>query len=1067
MKKKLATQKQSPYRKRNRIALLILILLISEFAQATDLTYSLYNSEAAIEREKTAVDQQQQRAIKGKVLDDTNLEIPGANIQIKGTQQGVITDLDGNFSIPVERDQTVTLVVSFIGFTTQEIKAAPGKAVVITLRSDAKQLEEVVVTGYGTFKKSAYAGSASVVKTAAMKDVPAVSFTDLLQGAAPGVQISSASGQPGASTSLNIRGMGSFNASNSPLYVIDGIAVRSGEINTLSSSAGLDIMATINSSDIESITIIKDAAAASLYGSRAANGVVVITTKKGTSGSGKPIISLKADRGYSDFAMPYRPVMGGEERRNTIYDGLSSAKYRSLKAANDKLASELQRPDSELREGAKAYADGAIDKYAPVPAGGYVDWDDILFRKGSHQTYEASLSGNTDKLRYYTSMAYLKQDGIAFNSGLERISTRLNVDYQASKKLSIGSNILLATVNQNVYQEGTSYTSPFYSSRNAVVPSDPVYNEDGSWNREFIRNADRNPLLSMTYDYQREHVTRSFNTIYAQYEFIKNLKFKSTLSYDFTLTKGRDWNDPRTSNGDDINGGMLKKYNEYTKLVWNNALSYQTTWQKHHHLDALVGYETDDTYSDNLSGYATNFATSNKQEIGNGMKTESVGGSSDRTRMISYLSRLNYDYKNRYYAGTSYRVDGSSRLAAAHRWGSFWSLSGAWRAIEEPFMEQTKAWLSDLKLRTSYGVNGTLPSNYYGYMGLSKLTDGYMEQPGIIQSQLKNEKLSWETNYNVNIGLDFGLWHRVNFSLEYYTRTTKNLLMDRPISMTTGFGSYLMNIGEVKNQGVEVEVRSTNFDTPNFGWNTVFNLGHNKNKIVTLDGMQTEIISGSQIHKVGYSYRTFYLIEFAGINPQTGAPQFYLNTTDENGNYNKEITESADKAVAIPMKHAEPNITGGLTNSLRYRWVDLNFTFSYQFGGYSYDNWAQKTEHGGNDLRANIPTYYRDRWREPGDQSRYELFIEKPNVAMSAYNNSRRLHKSDFIRLKNMTLGVTIPKSFTRKAGINNLRLYLSSNNFWTWARYDYYDPEAVHNGTASWGTPPLKSVTLGVNLNF
>ena len=1033
------------------------------------LTYTIHNGVVAIRRTITSGTtdvSQQQKVIKGKVVDNTGAEIPGANVLIKGTQKGAITDLDGNFILSVSDDKPVTLVISFVGYAKQETKATPGKAIQVTLEDDSEALEEVVVTGYGTFKKSAYAGSASVVKTANVKDVPAVSFTDLLQGAAPGVQISSSSGQPGASSSLNIRGMGSFNASNSPLYVIDGVPVRSGSINSMSSDAGLDIMSTINSSDIESITVIKDAAAASLYGSRAANGVVVITTKKGTSGS-KPIVSLKADWGFSDFAMEYRPVMGGEERRTTIYGGLTSGKYKTLKTANDKLAADKQRSEAELMADALKYADDEIDKYAPVPVGGYVDWDDVLFKKGSHQTYEASLSGGGDKFKYYTSLSYLKQEGITLNSGLERINGRINADYQATKRLSLGANILFAKVTQDVYSEGTSYTSPFYSSRSAVVPSDPIYNEDGSWNRDFIRNDDRNPLLAMTYDYQKEYVTRAFNTLYAQYELIKNLKFKSTLSYDYTITKGKDWSDPRTSNGDDINGGMSKKFYEYTKLVWANALSYQVDIKEDHHLDALLGYEIDDTYRDYLSGYATNFATYNKNEISNGMKTESVGGNYTRTRLVSYLSRLNYDYKHKYYLGASYRLDGSSRLASDNRWGSFWSVSGAWRTIEESFMEPVKDWFTDLRLRASYGVNGTLPSDYYGYMGLSGLTNGYMEQPGIIQSQIENKDLSWETNYNFNLGLDFGFWDRLNFSLEYYTRTTKNLLMDCPISMTTGFGSYLMNIGKVKNQGVELEIRSTNFQTKDFSWNTNFTIGHNKNKIVVLDGDQTEIISGSQIHKVGKSYRTFYLIEFAGINPENGSPQFYTNEKDANGKYIKEVTEDVKSANPIPMKHAEPTLTGGLSNTLSYKWFDLNFMFSYQFGGYSYDNWAQKTEHGGNDLEANIPTYYRNSWKQPGDITNYELFIEKPAVAMNSYATSRRLHSSDFIRLKNLTFGVTVPKSFTNKAGINNLRFFVSANNLWTWARYDYYDPEAVSAGSAIWGTPPLKTVTFGLNMNF
>ena len=1026
--------------------------VLDKCLKGSGLTYTVHDGVIAIKPvskvEEMAAPQQKTK-LNGTVVDETGEAIIGANVIVKGTTNGCTTDLDGHFTLDVDH-LPVTLMVSYIGYTRQEIKVTSAKTIKVEMTPDNNLMDEVVITGYGTFKKSAYAGSAASVKGETLKDVPAISFKDLLQGNAPGVQFTSSSGQPGASSSLRIRGMGSFNASNSPLYVIDGVPMRSGTINTMSSDAGLDIMSTINSSDIESVTVIKDAAAASLYGSRAANGVVLITTKKGKAG--KPSISLKADWGSSDFAMDYRPIMGGEERRQYIYDGLVAGQIKKGKSEAD----------------AMAYADGEIDDYAPVPWCGYTDWDDVLFKKGNHQSYEASLSGGTDRFKYYSSLSYLKQDGIAINSGLERISGRLNVDFQATSKLKLGANVLFATVNQDVYSEGTSYSSPFYTSRNAVVPSDPIYNEDGSWNRDLIRIGDRNPLLSATYDYQREYVTRTFNTIYGEYEFIKDLKFKSTFSYDYVITKGKDWSDPRTSNGDDINGGMSKKYYEYNKMVWANQVSYKTSIARDHHIDALVGYEIDDQYRDYLSGYATNFATHDKNQISNGMKTESVGGNDTRTRMVSYLTRLNYDYKNKYYLGGSFRTDGSSRFQRDNRWGSFWSISGAWRIIEEKFMSPTKDWLTDLKIRASYGVNGTLPSDYFGYMGLSSLTNGYLEQPGIIQSQLRNDDLQWETNYNLNLGLDFALWNRINVTLEYYTRTTKNLLMDRPISMTTGFSSYLMNIGEVKNKGVELEISSTNIQTKDFSWNTTFNISHNKNKIVTLDGMQTEIKSGSQIRKVGKSYRTFYMIEFAGINPETGAPQFYTNDVDENGNYIKDITEEINKAHAIVLdKHAEPNAIGGLSNTLRYKWFDLNFMFSYQFGGYSYDNWAQKTEHGGNDLEANIPSYYKDSWKKPGDITKYELFYEKPSVAMNKVTTTRRLHSTDFIRLKTLTFGFTVPKDWTRKIGIENVRLYASANNLWTWAAYDYYDPEAVSGGTAIWGTPPLKTVTFGINVNF
>ena len=988
----------------------------------------------------------QKFTVQGKITDSDGLPIIGAYIVEKGTKNGTSSDMDGRFTLEVS--ENALLNITFIGYKTLEIRASQNMS--IELVEDSELIEEVVVTGYGTFKKSAFAGSASNLKSNKIADVPSVSFQDMLQGNAPGVQFSQASGQPGSSTSISIRGMGSFNASNTPLYVIDGVPVQSGTINTMSSDAGLDIMSTINTSDIENITIIKDAAAASLYGSRAANGVVLITTKQGKEGKAK--VSFKADWGFSDFAMEYRPVMSGEQRREYIYNGLKAGALR----------------DGDSEADATAYADEEIDAYAPVPWCGYVNWDDILFRKGNHQTYEASIAGGTDRFKYYSSLSYLKQKGIALNSGLERISGRINVDYQATDKLKIGGNMMFSTVNQDVHGEGTSYTSPFYSSRNCVVPSDAVYNEDGSWNRDFIRNSDRNPLLSATYDYQREYVTRSFNTIYGQYEFIKDLTFKTTLSYDYTITKGKDWSDPRTSNGDDDNGYMTTRFYEYKKMVWANQLNYKFNIKEDHHFDVLAGYEIDDYSRDYLSGSASNFATADKNAVSNGMTTQGVSGSNVGTRMVSYLSRLNYDYKNRYYFGASYRMDGSSRLHEDSRWGSFWSVSGAWCIGREPFMERTKDWLTDLKLRASYGVNGTLPSDYYGYFGLSSLTNGYLEEPGISLSQIENKNLEWETNYNLNIGLDFGLWNCITGTVEYYTRTTKNLLMDMPISMTTGFSSYLMNIGQVRNSGIEVEINSTNFQTKNFTWNTSFNISHNKNEIVVLDGMQTEIASGSQIRMVGKPYRTFYLIEFAGINPETGAPQFYTNEKGDDGKYIKNITENPSEANYIATaQHAEPAVIGGLSNTLRYKWFDLNFMFSYQFGGYSYDNWAQKTEHGGDDLEANIPTYYKDSWKKPGDITKYEFFYESPDVPMSDYRTTRRLHSSDFIRLKTLTFGFTLPKNWLRKAGVDNVRIYASANNLWTWAAHDYYDPEAVSAGTAIWGTPPLKTVTFGVSLNF
>ena len=712
-----------------------------------------------------------------------------------------------------------------------------------------------------------------------------------------------------------------------------------------------------------------------------------------------------------------------------------------------------------------AYADSNIDQYAPIPWCGFVNWDDYLFRNGSHQNYEFSASGGQEKIKYYTSIGYMKQDGVTINSGLERISARLNVDYQMAKWMNIGAKIQFSKVNQDTYSEGTSYTSPIYGTRNGATPSDPIWNEDGTWNRALIKLDDRNPMLSNSYNFKREYATRSFNTVYASFDIWKGIKFASTFSYDFVMNKSRAWKDPRTSDGDDDNGRFSKDYNDITNMTWSNILTYQTKIKKKHNLDLLAGYEINSKESDGLGTTISNFARWDKPEVNNGVVYQSMGGSNSTTRIVSYITRANYDYDNKYYLGASWRTDGSSRLARENRWGNFWSLSGAWRVSSESFMKPLQNWLSDLKLRVSYGVNGTLPSSYYGYMGLSSLTSNYNDNPGITQSQLENKELTWETNYNFNFGIDLGFFdNRLNVTFEYYVRTTKNLLYSRPLSLATGFSSYLANIGKLQNKGYELEIRSTNIETKDFRWSTSLNLGHNANKILKLDGDLKQVTSGTSIHKVGLPYSTYYMIEFAGIDPADGEPMFYKNTTDENGNLNKETTKDPRSAEKVILQCADPTITGGLGNSISYKWFDLNFNVNFSFGAWNYDGSASKLEHGGNGT-LNIPIYYRKRWQKEGDETNIERFVIGRSISMTDYATTRRLYSGDYVRLKNLTFGFTLPKTWTRKVGIDNIRLYASGNNLLTWAAYDYIDPES--GSSPSWDTPPMRTYTFGLEVKF
>ncbi len=1004
----------------------------------------------------TAAGNQNLPAVKGVITDAEGEPLTGAVIKVKGNDKKMVTaDLDGNFTmtdVPVN----ATLVVSFLGYDNTEYVLNGRADIAVIMKGNAVQLDEVVVTGYGSFKKSAYAGSAAVIKTEKLEDIPVLSVNDLLLGNASGVTLSSGSSQPGSPSEIRIRGIGSFNASKSPLYVIDGVPVISGDVSSVSGSSttGLDVMSSLNTSDIENIAVIKDAAAASLYGSRAANGVIIITTKSGKKG--KAQFNVRADMGFSNFAMPYRTVMNGQDRRDLIMEGLYNEYI--LKGKTE--------------EESQAYAAANIDKYAPVPWCGFVDWDDVLFRTGFYQNYEASVAGGNDNMRYFSSLNYTDQNGTTMNSGLKRITGRVNVDWDVNKKFSIGVKALFSKINQDVFSEGTGYTSPFYSSRNAVVPSDPVYLEDGTYNRSFIRNGKRNPKLSMDYDYKTEALTRAFNTAYAQYEFIDNLKLRTSFSYDYNLSNGDTYSDPRTSDGESSNGSRTKRMSEYQKWVWSTSLGYNFNFLENHHFDALVAYDMEDFMNDYLSGNTKNFAIPDLDAIANGAEPTSVSGSPSEWRMVSFISRANYNYASKYYLGASLRYDGSSRFSREDnaRWGTFWSVSGAWRILEEAFMQDSKNVLSELRLRASYGTNGNLPGDYYGYYGLSSLSSAYAYQsgPGMAVDQIPNAALSWENNYNLNVGVDVGLFNRLNFTVEFYNRKTTALLMPFPISATTGSTSYDRNVGEMRNRGIEFEVSSLNFDTKDFRWTTSFNIGHNKNEILQWDGNVTESASGNLIRRVGLPYNTFYLYEFAGIDPADGTPQFYLNTENADGTLNHDITKDYTKAKRIAYKSPEPTVAGGLTNTLAYKWFDLSFLVSYQFGGYTYDNGAQKTEHGGSDIQANMPAYYSERWQKPGDVTEIEQFVANRAVAMSSIASTRRVHSSDFIRLKNLTFGVKLPKEWITPIGLQQVRFYCSGNNLLTWAKWSEYDPESADkDGYVQWTQPPLKTWTFGVDIKF
>lgn len=1000
--------------------------------------------------------QAQQLEIKGIVTSsDDKLPLIGATVSVKGVaERGVVTDIDGRFVLGVEASDKI-LVVSYVGMKTAEVKVPKNGVLNVVLTPESQNLEEVVVTGYGNFSKSSFTGSANTLRADMLKNVPVLSVEQKLQGMTTGVNITSGSGQPGANQSIRIRGMGSFNASNEPLFVIDGVPVTSGSMGAgtgadaaYMNNAKTNVMSTLNPADIENITVIKDAAAASLYGSRAANGVILITTKKGAVGRTR--VTLSASGGFSDAAVNFRPTLTGDQRREMIYEGL----YNS---AIDK---GMESPDE--------YAKANIDMYAGIPELGYTDWRKELLRTAHNQNYEVSASGGNERTTFYSSLGFNRQEGLVENSSLDRYSARLNVTQKVGSRAEIGGNMMFTQMSQEMNEERGSNINPFLCVAVSATPSMPVRDASGNYVGSYP-GTNVNPLRDIRTDYNRSRMTRMFSTGYASVDIIKGLKLKETLSYDYTVQKDSRYLNPLSGAGpkSGSDAQTSKGFTEYGKFLSSTSINFVRTFATKHHLDVLAAYELESYQSDKAMGEKAKLPSDVLLEPDNAAVLKSFASSTQAYRMISYLSRLNYDYDDRYYIAGSYRRDGSSRLAPESRWGDFWSVSGMWHLSNESFMHAVKPVLNDVKIRASYGVNGNQPGALYGYMGLYSYGQNYMGAAGSYESAQANPGLKWEKNYNLNLGIDLAFINRIFVTLEYYNRDTKDLLYNRPISATTGFLNYLANIGQLNNKGVELELRTINFASPDFNWTSVLNLTHNRNKIVTLDGDMKQSIEGSWfIHKVGLPYNSFYVKEFAGVDTQTGKALYYLNAQDEQGNYNKEKTDDASKAQAIPYKSADPKIAGGFTNILSYKWFDLGLTFTYSLGGYSFDKAGTLIETDGSKEKSyNLPVYALDRWQKPGDITDVPRFVLEQGAGPQ--NSSRYIHSTDHIRLKNLTLGFTLPGQWTQKALIENARIYFSGTNLLTWAKWNQYDPEVPVNGEVFCEAPAMRTFNFGVEITF
>ena len=1028
--------------------------------------------------------------VKGTVVGaEDGLPIIGAYVLEKGTQNGTSTDLDGNFVINVPK--LATLVISSVGYHTHEVPVQGRVSVNITLAPETVNLDEVMVVAYGTVKKGSYSGSATVVKDKALKDAPVMSFESVLSGKAPGVQVAATSGQPGAMADISIRGFGSFNAGNQPLYVIDGVPATSGDWS--SGNISTSAMSFLNPSDIESITILKDAAAASLYGSRASNGVILITTKKGQQG--KVTSTFKASVGVSYFAYDNYELASESET--------AELHRQAWYHRGENKPSEWQGKYADLN----AYAAAMVEKWYPSKDESkyiYKDWEDVLFRKGIAQNYEYSVSGGGDKGRVYASVAYTDQQGLTSIEYLTRFSTTINGEAKVNNMVKIGGNLQYSRSSQSGHQENHSKDDPYTIWKKFLNPRWPyAYKSDGSlymgkWNPN---TSTQNPISYYDKQINDANQNRLLLKGWMQAQLTDWLTAKTTISNDWLNVHDRfGWLEghPNFYAYSDDGGYMSDRHRNVNRLVSSTTLNFDKTWGDHH-VSAMVGWEAEEEKYHLTRAGKVGFSYAGATESIFGTDYDTSYSYSREEALLSALASLNYDYKNKYYITATYRRDGSSRLAPEARWGNFWSVSGSWRFSNEDFLDFD--WLNDGKLRSSYGTSGTLPSDRFGYMSLYDYTV-YGSDGASYPSSLANADLTWEKNKNWNVAVDATVFEKYTVSLEYFEKETSDLLLNAKIPSTTGFTSTLTNIGAMKNRGIEFAInvdvlKSKDWDVSvGFNWSTI------DNEVLALSTPGETQTSRPWIRKEGYSFYQYYLRDCLGVAREdfvdvhgnkiaAGMPMYADGSVFKKG---EKLTEDVilkdgtklskgdvaprdlvnyaptnrnkSSSVILDGKTSLPDGYGGFNFDMRWKDITFSMAWSYKYGHYIFDNNADDFFQDGyrSDAR-NIAKAQVDAWTVNNQDAKYPKRIAG-NDQGGYYDSDRFLFEGDYLRLKNATISYNLPKDLVKKAGITNARAYLAGANLLTFSKL-HVDPEIQQSGYYSMGMPAMRTVTFGVEVSF
>ncbi|MFY0256200.1 SusC/RagA family TonB-linked outer membrane protein [Chitinophaga sp. 30R24] len=970
--------------------------------------------------------------ISGQVTDINEQPLPGVSIRVVGLNRGATTDTSGVFYL--KTTAMATLVCSLIGYEEQQVLVNGNASLRVVMKDNAQGLNEIVVVAYGVQTKSSLTGSATVVNTSLYDKAPYSSFQESLQGNVAGLQSTNGSGQPGSVPSVRIRGIGSITAGSAPLYVVDGVPVVTDNLTDYN----VNSLAGINSTDIASISILKDAAASSIYGSRAANGVILITTKTGRPG--KTGINASVQRGSNQLTIP------------KVYYPLNTKEMITL-----------------LREGWANKKDGSGEagfqqelKARGVDTTINTDWMDVLTRHGAYTQANLSAAGGSDKTRFYVSGGYYDSQSALRGVGYKRMTGKLNLNNQATIRLSVDVNLSLSYQRTDAVGDVGLMANPVRSLVR-LQPWLKVYNPNGSY--DFSYNNTFNPVAVLNENTRTGAIYGMLGGAGAKYRLADFLFFETKVSLDLNYARSNTFFAPGFGDGKNTNGWVSVNNTLWTNWVTTNMLRFNRRWG-YHGISTFVGYEAQKTMNTGNSSAASNLLPG-LQQLADASKPESVSSVSSANTLTGLFWNNSYDYKQKYYLTASIRRDASSRFGSQRRSATFWSVGTTWNIYRESFLQDFSA-INELKIRASYGSNGNQAIDNYASLSLYSPANDYDGKPGYVLTQYPNPYLTWEQNRPFNAGIDFATLHnRLSGTVEYYSRVTSRLLLNVPVSSSNGITNVFKNNGEMRNSGVEITLTSRNVIAKNeqaLSWRTDANFSTLKNVITRLDNPMTSVYK----RQVGIDFYQFYLVGFAGADPQTGEARWYRDATK------KATTNVYGEAQRYNQGSALPAFYGGITNSFSYKGFELSFQFFYNWGNKVYDNWGAFTESdgsggfGGSSKMSRLT--YENRWQHPGDiTSVPKVVFGGTQSGLSNQTSSRFLYDGSFIRLRDVSLSYNLPAIWLKQADINEVKIYVRGNNLWTYVKDKRLtmDPEVPVTGDYDQRPPVFKTLLIGLDINF